>query len=165
MHPASTKLTQPHRPVGDGTIRAGAGAIGATTEFFLFDVQGRLTPSSFRRSSVPLRRGIVIDPRFTRSAAVADLYAPIRQGTDNAFLLGLINYCILNDKVQWDYVKTFTNAPYIVKAGFTYQDGLFSGYDEARRQYDRATWEYELGPDGYVVADDTLQNPRSVWRS
>ena len=53
---------------------------------------------------------IVVDPRFTRSASVADFYAPIRQGTDIAFLLGLINYCIQNDKVQWDYVKAFTNA-------------------------------------------------------
>ena len=52
---------------------------------------------------------IVIDPRFTRSASVSDLYAPIRQGTDIAFLLGLINYCIQNDKVQWDYVKAFTS--------------------------------------------------------
>src|SRR6476659_9565308 len=106
---------------------------------------------------------IVVDPRFTRSAAVADFYAPIRQGTDIAFLLGLINYCITNDKVQWDYTKAFTNATYIVKDGFTYQDGLFTGYDEARRDYNRSTWDYELGADGFVVADDTLQNPRCVW--
>ena len=63
---------------------------------------------------------IVVDPRFTRSASVADFYAPIRQGTDIAFLLGVINYCIQNDKVQWDYVKAFTNAPYLVKEGFGY---------------------------------------------
>ena len=48
---------------------------------------------------------IVVDPRFTRSASVADFYAPIRQGTDIAFLLGVINYCIQNDKVQWEYVE------------------------------------------------------------
>ena len=48
---------------------------------------------------------IVVDPRFTRSASVADIYAPIRQGTDIAFLLGVINYCIQNDKVQWEYTK------------------------------------------------------------
>ncbi len=104
---------------------------------------------------------IVVDPRFTRSASVADLYAPIRQGTDIAFLLGVINYCIQNDKVQWDYVKMFTNAPYVVKEGFAYKDGLFTGYDEARRDYDRSSWDYELGPDGYVVAD--IDHPRSVW--
>jgi formate dehydrogenase major subunit len=106
---------------------------------------------------------IVVDPRYTRSASVADFYAPIRQGTDIAFLLGVINYCILNDKVQWDYAKAFTNAAYIVKDGFSYQDGLFTGYDEAKRDYNRSTWEYELGPDGFVVVDDTLQNPRCVW--
>jgi len=106
---------------------------------------------------------IVIDPRFTRSASVSDVYAPIRQGSDIAFLLGLINYCIRNDKVQWDYVKAFTNAAYIVKQGFTYQDGLFSGYDETRRDYDKSTWDYEIGADGFAVVDDTLQNPRCVW--
>jgi formate dehydrogenase major subunit len=104
---------------------------------------------------------IVVDPRFTRSASVADFYAPIRQGTDIAFLLGVIKYCIDNDKVQWDYVKAFTNAPYVVKDGFDYQDGLFSGYDEAKRDYNRSTWEYQLGDDGYVVSD--IDNPRSVW--
>src|SRR3569833_49622 len=57
---------------------------------------------------------IVVDPRFTRSASVADFYAPIRQGTDIAFLLGVINYCMAYDKVQWDYVKSITNAPYVI---------------------------------------------------
>lgn len=106
---------------------------------------------------------IVIDPRFTRSASVSDVYAPIRQGTDIAFLLGLINYCIQNDKVQWDYVKAFTNAAYVVKEGFAYKDGLFSGYDEAKRDYDKSTWDYDIGPDGFAVVDETLANPRCVW--
>jgi formate dehydrogenase major subunit len=106
---------------------------------------------------------IVVDPRFTRSASVADFYAPIRQGTDIAFLLGVISYCIQNNKVQWEYVKAFTNAPYIVKEGYGFEDGLFTGYDEAKRDYDRSTWNYEMGEDGYVKADDTLQHPRCVW--
>ncbi len=106
---------------------------------------------------------IVVDPRYTRSAAVSDMYAPIRPGTDIAFLNGLINYCIQNDKVQWDYVKAFTNSPYLVKEGFAYQDGLFTGYDETKRDYNRSTWDYDIGPDGYVVSDNTLQNPRCVW--
>jgi formate dehydrogenase major subunit len=106
---------------------------------------------------------IVVDPRFTRSASVADFYAPIRQGTDIAFLLGVINYCIANNKVQWDYVKAFTNAPYIVKEGYGFQDGLFTGYDEQKRTYDKSTWNYEMGDDGFVKADDTLQHPRCVW--
>jgi len=106
---------------------------------------------------------IVVDPRFTRSASVADFYAPIRQGTDIAFLLGVINYCIQNDKVQWEYTKNFTNAPYIVKAGYGFEDGLFVGYDESKRDYDRSTWNYEMTEDGFVKTDDTLQDPRCVW--
>ena len=106
---------------------------------------------------------IVVDPRYTRSAAVSDFYAPIRQGTDIAFLLGVINYLIANDKVQWEYVKNYTNATYLVNDGFKYEDGLFSGYDEMKRDYDRSTWTYQIGPDGYVMADATLQNPRCVW--
>ena len=106
---------------------------------------------------------VVVDPRFTRSAAVADYYAPIRQGSDIAFLLGVINYCIQNNKVQWEYVKAFTNAAYLVKDGFTYQEGLFTGYDEQKRDYNRSTWDYQIGADGYAMVDDTLQNPRCVW--
>jgi formate dehydrogenase major subunit len=105
---------------------------------------------------------IVVDPRFTRSASVADFYAPIRQGTDIAFLLALINYCLQNDKIQHEYAKSFTNAAFLVKGGFMYQDGLFTGYDEARRDYDRSTWGYEVGDDGFVKVDETLQNPRCV---
>ncbi len=106
---------------------------------------------------------IVVDPRFTRSASVADVYAPIRQGSDIAFLMGVINYCIQNDKVQWEYVKAFTNAPYLIKDGFAYKDGLFTGYDEAKRDYDKSSWDYQIGEDGFVVADDTLSHPRCVW--
>ena len=106
---------------------------------------------------------IVVDPRFTRSAAVADLYAPIRQGTDIAFLLGVINYCIPNSKVQFEYVQAFTNAPFIVKEGYGFKDGLFNGYDEAKRDYDRSSWDYETGEDGFVKTDETLQHPRCVW--
>jgi formate dehydrogenase major subunit len=106
---------------------------------------------------------IVVDPRFTRSASVADVYAPIRQGADIAFLLGVINYCIRNDKVQWAYTKAYTNASYVVKEGFGYSDGLFTGYDEAKRDYNRASWEYEIGPDGFAVMDETLTHPRCVW--
>jgi len=106
---------------------------------------------------------IVVDPRFTRSASVADFYAPIRPGTDIAFLLGVMNYCIANDKVHWDYVKMFTNAGYLVKDGYAYADGLFTGYDEAKRDYNRSTWEYQIGDDGFAVVDETLQNPRCVW--
>src|SRR5215831_11942645 len=105
---------------------------------------------------------IVVDPRFTRSASVADFYAPIRQGTDIAFLLGLINYCLQNAKIQHEYAKNYTNAAFIVKEGFKYEDGLFTGYDESKRDYNRSTWAYETGNDGFVAVDETLQSPRCV---
>lgn len=107
---------------------------------------------------------IVVDPRYTRTAAVSDYYAPIRQGTDIAFLLGVIRYCIANGKIQWEYAKNYTNISYLVKDGFSYKDGLFTGYDETKRDYDRSSWDYQLGPDGFVVSDMTLQHPRTVWQ-
>jgi formate dehydrogenase major subunit len=106
---------------------------------------------------------IVVDPRYTRTASVSDFYAPIRQGTDIAFLLGVIRYCIENDKVQWEYTKNFTNAALIVKDGFSYKDGLFTGYDAEKRDYDRSSWDYEIGSDGFAQVDLTLQHPRCVW--
>ena len=74
-----------------------------------------------------------------------------------AFLLGVINYCIQNDKVQWEYVKAFTNAPYLVREGFGYADGLFTGYDEPSRDYNRFDLGLCLGPDGDAISDDTLR--------
>jgi formate dehydrogenase major subunit len=106
---------------------------------------------------------IVVDPRFTRTAAVADFYSPIRPGTDITFLLGMIKYCIDNNKVQWDYVKPFTNAAFVVKEGYEFHEGLFSGYDPATRTYDRSSWDYDIGPDGFAVVDPTLQHQRCVW--
>lgn len=106
---------------------------------------------------------IVVDPRYTRTASVADFYAPIRQGSDIAFLNGVIKYCIENNKVQWDYMRSYTNASFLVKDGFAYQDGLFTGYDEEKRDYDRSTWDYVIGEDGFAVTDPTLEHPRCVW--
>lgn len=110
-------------------------------------------------------RLIVVDPRFTRSASVADYYAPIRAGTDIAFLGGLINYLISHDKIQHEYVRNYTDAPFIVNEGFSFKDGLFSGYDETKRAYpDKSTWSYAKGDDGYVLSDPTLQDPRCVFQ-
>jgi formate dehydrogenase major subunit len=107
---------------------------------------------------------IVVDPRFTRTAAVADLFAQIRPGTDIAFLGGVIKYLLDNDAIQKDYVVAYTNAAFLVKDGYRFEDGLFSGYDEAGRKYDRSTWTYELGSDGFAKVDPTLQNPRCVYQ-
>src|SRR5215470_2863674 len=85
---------------------------------------------------------VAVDPRFTRTAAVADLYAPLRPGTDIAFLLGLIRYAIENKRYHEDYVKLHTNAPYVINDKFDFNDGLFSGFDPEKKEYARATWSY-----------------------
>jgi formate dehydrogenase major subunit len=105
------------------------------------------------------------DPRFTRTSAVSDLYLRIRTGSDVAYYGGLINYVLQNNLQQQDYVTNYTNAAWIVKDGFTFKDGLFSGYDPAKRSYDTSTWNYETDPDtGYAHTDYSLQHPRSVFQ-
>jgi len=104
---------------------------------------------------------IVVDPRFTRSAAVADYYAPIRVGTDIAFLAGVINYLLINNKIHLDYVKLNTDASFLVKDEFGFDNGFFTGYNEGSRSYNKASWGYQMGPDGFVKTDDTLQDPQS----
>src|SRR5579863_2038377 len=100
-------------------------------------------------------RMIVVDPRFTRTASQADLFLQIRAGSDIAFLGGLISYAIANNRIAKDYVVNYTNAAFIIKDGFKLpEDGLFSGFDEATKTYDKATWNYEEGGDltGKAVA-------------
>jgi formate dehydrogenase major subunit len=108
-------------------------------------------------------RLIVVDPRFTRTASVADVYVPLRPGTDIAFLGGVINYLLSEGKIQRDYVMSYTDAPFIVKEAFAFEDGLYSGYDPARHSYDKSSWDYEIGADGYVRVDRTLSHPRCVY--
>jgi formate dehydrogenase major subunit len=86
---------------------------------------------------------IHVDPRFTRTSAVSDVYARIRTGTDVAFFGGLMRYVLERNLIHHDYVRHYTNASFIVKEGFAFHDGLFSGYDPAKRAYDTATWAYE----------------------
>jgi formate dehydrogenase major subunit len=105
---------------------------------------------------------LVVDPRFTRTASVADFYAPIRPGTDIAFLSGVIRYLLEKNAIQHQYVRSYTNASLIIKDGFAFKDGLFSGYDEGTRTYDRSTWDYELDDKGFAKIDDTWQHPRCV---
>jgi formate dehydrogenase major subunit len=138
------------------------------------------------------RRGakiIHVDPRFTRTSAVADLHVPIRAGSDIAFLGGLVNYIIQNDRYFKDYVVNYTNAAAIVREDFRDTEdlgGLFSGWDEEGRTYDPSSWQYEgveVAPAagqremftgepkserGTRIAaehfDYTLQNPRCVFQ-
>ncbi len=106
---------------------------------------------------------IVVDPRFTRTASVADIYAPIRSGTDITFLSGVILYLISNNKINAEYVKSYTNASLLVRDDYSFDDGLFSGYDDAKRQYDKTSWNYQFDENGFAKRDDTLTHPRCVW--
>jgi len=129
---------------------------------------------------------ISVDPRFTRTSAVADLFCQIRAGTDIAFLGGVINYAIENNRIAKDYLVNYTNAAFIVKSDFKLpadMDGVFSGLDPKTQTYDRSTWNY-AGTGGAsspapaasggappaprlpekVEYDLTLQNPNCVFQ-
>ena len=107
---------------------------------------------------------IHVDPRFCRTSARSDLYAPLRSGTDIAFVGGMINYIFENNLYFHDYVANYTNAPFIIDDGFDFKDGLFSGYDPEKRKYDQSTWNYKTDADGNPLKDPTLENPRCVFQ-
>jgi formate dehydrogenase major subunit len=99
---------------------------------------------------------IHVDPRFTRTSAMCDLYVPIRAGTDIVFLGGLINYILENKKYFLEYMVNYTNAATLINSGFKDtedNDGFFSGYDAQRRAYGQPgprvaiepTWQYQRG--------------------
>jgi formate dehydrogenase major subunit len=108
---------------------------------------------------------VVVDPRFTRTAAVADVYAPLRPGTDIVFLNGIIRHALATGRFHEDYVKIHTSGPYIIGEKYDFKDGLFSGFDPAQAQYDKSTWAYEADPEtkAYRV-DPTMQHPRCVFQ-
>jgi formate dehydrogenase major subunit len=114
------------------------------------------------------------DPRYTRTSALADMYLRMRVGTDVAYFGGLINYILERKLYHEEYVKNYTNASWIVKEGFDFKDGLFSGYNAQARSYDIATWAYDQAAPpaeapptsqaGFAKRDMTLQDPRSVFQ-
>jgi formate dehydrogenase major subunit len=135
---------------------------------------------------------IHVDPRFSRTSAVADIWAPLRSGSDVVFLGGLVNYVLEHDKEFREYVVNYTNAPIIITEDFKDTedlDGLFSGWNPERRMYDPQTWGYARccpAPDGEehfahgghakesgrmtvpdltsCERDDTLQHPQCVYQ-
>lgn len=136
---------------------------------------------------------IHIDPRFTRTSAMADVWVPLRPGTDVLFLGGLIRYMIENDKWFRDYVLHYTNASTILREDFSDSEegaGYFSGWDAEKKAYDPTTWLYEgsapkegghaghhpaggghakdrggeAGNTHQYVTDQTLQHPRCVFQ-
>ncbi len=153
-------------------------------------------PVGFRWVMKAKERGatlIHVDPRYTRTSAVADMHVPLRTGSDVAFLGGLIRYVIENERYFRDYVIPYTNAATIISEQFKDTedlDGLFSGYDTERGRYNAKSWQYEgidvVPASGHkeVIAqlgagerrdekmdrvtnerrDETLQHPRCVFQ-
>lgn len=152
-------------------------------------------PVGFRWVMEARRRGakiIHVDPRFTRTSAMADLHVPIRPGTDIAFLGALIRYVIEHERYFRDYVVHYTNGPTLVTEDFKDTedlDGVFSGWKEDEAKYDIHSWQYEgidvvpaaghkevyaepgagtHGPRGTKITcekrDETLQHPRCVFQ-
>jgi formate dehydrogenase major subunit len=154
---------------------------------------------------------ISVDPRFTRTSAMANIYAPLRSGSDIVFLGAVIKYIMdhhepifekarnnepLSPREQFfhDYIVRYTNAATLITEDFKdteVLDGLFAGYDEARRKYDNRKWRYETEqstrqqepggasgegrPQSFAAAigrlvgppprqDRTLRHERCVWQ-
>src|SRR6266851_2836091 len=124
---------------------------------------------------------ISVDPRFTRTSAVADLFCQIRAGSDIAFLGGVIRYAIENNRIAKDYLLNYTNAAFIIKDDFKLPadtDGVFSGFDAKTQTYAKGTWNYvgdaAAPPSGgappapslpeQVEFDLSLKNPNSVYQ-
>jgi len=124
-------------------------------------------PISFKWVTKAMENGatlISVDPRFTRTSAKADIYAPIRSGTDIAFLGGLIKYILDNELYHEEYVVEHTNAPFLVNPDFGFDEGIFSGYDAAGRKYDKSTWTYQTDSDGIPLEDPSMQDPNGVFQ-
>jgi formate dehydrogenase major subunit len=130
-------------------------------------------PVGFRWVMKAKERGatiIHVDPRFSRTSALADIWVPMRAGGDIAFLGGLVRHIIENNLFFRDYVVHFTNASCILREDFRDTDegaaGFFSGWNEQQRAYDKESWLYEGEPKlSFPERDLTLQNPRCVFQT
>lgn len=123
-------------------------------------------PVSFKWITEAMDKGaklIVADPRFTRSAAKADLFVAHRPGTDIALVGGMINYTLERSLYQTDYVKEYTDAACITGKDFGFDDGIFAGFDTQKRAYDQAAWNFEMDGDAPRV-DKTLKDPLCVFQ-
>ncbi len=93
---------------------------------------------------------IHVDPRFTRTSAMADIWLPLRPGTDIIFLGAIIHHVLENELYFREYVQHYTNAPFILREDLKDTEelnGLFSGFDAEQRKYDPKTWLYEEEPE------------------
>ncbi len=132
-------------------------------------------PMSFKWVTKAMENGaklISVDPRFTRTSSKAHIYAPLRSGTDIAFIDGMINY-VLQDidanpgNYNLEYIREYTNASFLIDPGFKLPgdlDGLFSGYDPEKRSYDKGSWKYVLDANGVPQKDKTLKAKNCVFQ-
>lgn len=124
-------------------------------------------PISFKWVTKAQEKGatlIHVDPRFTRTSAKADMYAGIRSGSDIAVLGGMIKYILDNDLMFKEYVVNYTNASFIVGDKYSFNDGIFAGYDPATKTYDKSNWAFAMDADGNPKKDPTLQDPKCVYQ-
>lgn len=125
-------------------------------------------PISFKYVTMAQQSGgkvISVDPRFTRTSSKADIYAPLRSGTDIAFLGGMIKYILDNKLYNEDYVVNYTNASFLLNPDYKFNDGLFSGFDSQAKKYDKKTWSFQVDEKGVPKRDLTLKDPLSVFNA
>lgn len=123
-------------------------------------------PVSFKWVAKAMKNGatlISVDPRFTRTSAKADIYAPLRSGTDIAFLGGMMNYILNNGNIHTEYLANYTNAGFILGEQYSFSDGLFSGFDPKERKYDKSAWAFASDEQGVPRRDLSLKHPRCVF--
>ncbi len=106
---------------------------------------------------------IHVDPRYTRTSEVSDIFVRIRPGTDIAFLNCIINYILTNKLYDEDFVLNQTNALLIANDEFGFSDGVFSGYDSASRKYDNSSWGYALNSEKKPLKATSLDDPRCIF--
>ncbi len=151
-------------------------------------------PVAFRFVVEAKRRGATIihaDPRFTRTSALADVHAPLRSGSDIAFLGGIIHHILEHDLWFKEWAMAYSNIAHVIEEGYVDSEdaaGIFSGFDAAAETYDEKTWQYEgktvpssvaehraasrEGEQGDYQSmkkgpphrDETLQHPRCVYQ-
>src|SRR6185369_5174831 len=125
-------------------------------------------PVGFQWVMEAKRRGariLHIDPRFTRTSALAHRHVPIRAGADIAFLGGVINYILSNELDFREYVLAYTNAATIVAEDFRDTedlDGLFSGWDPDKGVYDPKSWQYEGHQEDSPSSEDAAEQKHTA---
>ncbi len=111
---------------------------------------------------------IHIDPHFSRTSALANLYIPTRAGADIVFLGAIIRYLLENNAYFHEYVVNYTNATTLIREDFQDTeelDGLFSGFDPETSTYaNQESWDYQRDEHGKPLTDPTLQHPQCVFQ-